>query len=236
MTGTSLVGDPFCILIVTQGRWGDRIASNIRTHAPADWTVETWGAPLRLPPVVDDPDEFIPARLPAAHLVLCLGEVPGLAQLLPDLVRRSGAILRPAAQSSISLVFRNASVSASPIVSSSTAPSVTRVHPWRPQAPLSGSNAFGRRAMNSCCCSGVSFTMPWRLSPCRVAKILPFARKSGWSMCALSIAPVRPSAILRKSSGFSMRRGSHRRRRGTKALHATDSRIQRCSRTTARLM
>ena len=91
MTGTSLVGDPFCILIVTQGRWGDRIASNIRTHAPADWTVETWGAPLRLPPVVDDPDEFIPARLPAAHLVLCLGEVPGLAQLLPDLVRRSGA-------------------------------------------------------------------------------------------------------------------------------------------------
>jgi hypothetical protein len=91
MTGTSLVGDPFCILIVTQGRWGERIASNIQTHAPADWTVETWGAPPRLPAVVDDSDEFLPARLPAAHLVLCLGEVPGLAQLLPDIVRRSGA-------------------------------------------------------------------------------------------------------------------------------------------------
>ena len=91
MTGTSLVGDPFCILIVTQGRWGERIASNIRTYAPAGWTVETWSAPPRLPPVVDDPDEFLPAKLPSADLVLCLGEVPGLAQLLPDLVRRSGA-------------------------------------------------------------------------------------------------------------------------------------------------
>jgi len=91
MTGTSLVGDPFCVLVVTQGRWGERIASNVRTHAPSDWSVETWSAPPRLPPVVDDPDEFLPAKLPPADLVLCLGEVPGLAQLLPDLVRRSGA-------------------------------------------------------------------------------------------------------------------------------------------------
>ncbi len=91
MTSNSLVGDPFCILIITQGRWGERIASNIQAHTPADWTVETWGAPPRLPPVVDDPDEFLPPKLPAAQLVLCLGEVPGLAQLLPDIVRRTGA-------------------------------------------------------------------------------------------------------------------------------------------------
>ncbi len=91
MTGTSLVGDPFCILVVTQGRWGERIASNLQSHAPTDWTVETWGAPPRLPAVVDEADEFLPAGLPPSDLVLCLGEVPGLAQLIPDIVRRSGA-------------------------------------------------------------------------------------------------------------------------------------------------
>ena len=63
----------------------------MRSHAPTGWTVETWPAPARLPLVVDDPDDFLPKSLPPADLMLALGEVPGLAQLLPDLVRRSGA-------------------------------------------------------------------------------------------------------------------------------------------------
>jgi len=84
-------GDPFCILAVTQGLWGRRIAANVRHFAPASWTVETWAAPARLPLVIDDPDDFLPKSLPAADLLLSLGEVPGLAQLLPDLVQRSGA-------------------------------------------------------------------------------------------------------------------------------------------------
>lgn len=84
-------GDPFRILAVTQGLWGRRIAANVRTHAPSDWTVETWSAPSRLPLVVDDPGEFIADDLPKADLLLSLGEIPGLGQLLPDIVRRCGA-------------------------------------------------------------------------------------------------------------------------------------------------
>ena len=84
-------GDPFRILAVTQGLWGERIAANVRNHAPAEWSVTAWPAPGRLPPVIEDPDDFLPSTLPASDLLLALGEIPGLGQLLPDLVRRSGA-------------------------------------------------------------------------------------------------------------------------------------------------
>jgi len=81
----------FRVLAVTQAQWGERIALNVRRAAPADWLVEIWPAPRRIPPVVDDPDEFLPASLPQADLLLALGDVPGLAQLVPDIVRRCGA-------------------------------------------------------------------------------------------------------------------------------------------------
>jgi hypothetical protein len=41
--------------------------------------------------VIDDPTELLPSTLPEADLVLALGEVPGLGQLVPDIVRRAGA-------------------------------------------------------------------------------------------------------------------------------------------------
>lgn len=91
MSGGTLSSDPFRVLAVRQGLWGERIAANVARHAPTGWTVETRTAPLRLPPVVDDPDDFLPPDLPQADLLLALGEVPGMAQLVPDLVRRSGA-------------------------------------------------------------------------------------------------------------------------------------------------
>jgi hypothetical protein len=84
-------GDPFRVLFVTQGQWGERIAANVARHAPTDWTVEARRLAARLPQVVEDPDEFLPADLPGADLLLPLGEVPGMAQLVPDLVRRCGA-------------------------------------------------------------------------------------------------------------------------------------------------
>lgn len=81
----------FRVLAVTQGLWGERIASNVSAHAPADWIVSQWGAPRVIPPVVDDPAEYLPASLDPADLVLALGEVPGLAQLVPEIARLSGA-------------------------------------------------------------------------------------------------------------------------------------------------
>lgn len=88
---TALPASTFRLLAVTQGLWGERIADNLRCHAPSDWLVEVWAAPRIIPPVVDEPEDFLPPTLPAADLVLALGEVPGLAQIIPEVVRRTGA-------------------------------------------------------------------------------------------------------------------------------------------------
>ena len=79
------------VLAVSQGTWGERIAANVRDHAPASWHVETWSAPRVIPPIVDDPEDFLPEAFAPADLLLSLGETAGLAQLIPDIVRKTGA-------------------------------------------------------------------------------------------------------------------------------------------------
>jgi thymidylate synthase len=79
------------VLAVSQGVWGERIAANICAHAPAEWHVETWAAPRVIPPVVDYPEDYLPDTFAAADLVVSLGETAGLAQLIPDVVRMTGA-------------------------------------------------------------------------------------------------------------------------------------------------
>ena len=79
------------LLAVTQGQWGDRIVENITRFRPPTWTVHHWAAPRALPPVVDDPADYLPGTLPQVDLVLALGETPGVATLIPDIVQLSGA-------------------------------------------------------------------------------------------------------------------------------------------------
>lgn len=79
------------MLVVSQGTWGERIAANIHDHAPAAWRVETWAAPRVIPAVVDDPEDLLPEAVPPADLLVVLCETPGLAQLIPDLIRRTGS-------------------------------------------------------------------------------------------------------------------------------------------------
>ncbi len=79
------------ILAIVQGEYGQRKVENIRRHGPADWKVESWRAPSLLPPVLDYPEDYLPATLPPADLVLVLGEHPGVAELVPDVVRMCGA-------------------------------------------------------------------------------------------------------------------------------------------------
>nr|HID12645.1 hypothetical protein [Anaerolineae bacterium] len=79
------------LFVLFQGHYGQRILENIRHFAPEGWTVEAWRAPSALPLVVDDPLEFLPMHLPAADLVLSLGESASVAQLLPSVVERTGA-------------------------------------------------------------------------------------------------------------------------------------------------
>ena len=79
------------IIVLTQGPYGERIARNLRENAPLDWKVEEITLPKRLPQLIDDPDEFLPANIPQTDLLLAAGESPGAAQLIPDFVKRSGA-------------------------------------------------------------------------------------------------------------------------------------------------
>ena len=79
------------ILAIISGEYGQRHVKNIRAHGPDDWQVETWQAPPVLPPVVDYPEDFLPDSLPPADLILSFGEHRGVAELIPEIVRMTGA-------------------------------------------------------------------------------------------------------------------------------------------------
>ncbi|MBI5576987.1 MAG: hypothetical protein HY896_11570 [Deltaproteobacteria bacterium] len=79
------------ILFSVQGRYGERIAENVRAYGPANWEIRVLTLPARLPIVIDDPEEFLPATLPAADLLVSLHEKPGAAELIPDIAGRCGA-------------------------------------------------------------------------------------------------------------------------------------------------
>ncbi len=79
------------ILVVINGDYGQRHVDNLRAHTPEGWSIEAWKAPRLLPPIVDDAEEFLPPQLPAADLILSLGEHPGVATLLPDIAKMTGA-------------------------------------------------------------------------------------------------------------------------------------------------
>ena len=79
------------ILFSVQGRYGERIAENVRANGPAEWESAVLKLPARLPIVIDDPEEFLPAELPRADLLVSLHESPGAAELIPDIAARCGA-------------------------------------------------------------------------------------------------------------------------------------------------
>jgi len=86
------------ILVAIQGHYGQRIGDNIRKYGPADWKVYFYTLPQDLPAIIDDADAFLPKELPAADLLISLGEHPGVAQMIPDMVKKSGAkaVIAPA--------------------------------------------------------------------------------------------------------------------------------------------
>ena len=79
------------ILVVLTGEYGRRHAANVRAHCPPDWEVAEWRAPTLLPLVVDYPEDYVPDSLPRADLILAVAEHKGVAELLPDVVRMTGA-------------------------------------------------------------------------------------------------------------------------------------------------
>lgn len=79
------------ILAIYTGEYGQRHIENIRAHAPKHWWIESWLAPTHFPLMIDDPADFLPSEVPPADLILSFAEVKGVAELLPDLARQSGA-------------------------------------------------------------------------------------------------------------------------------------------------
>ncbi len=83
------------ILAIITGEYGRRHVDNIRAHAPSEWEIDVWRAPALYPPVIDYPEEHLPESLPGEEggldLILAFGEHKGIAELLPEIVRRTGA-------------------------------------------------------------------------------------------------------------------------------------------------
>ena len=83
--------DGLRILAVITGEYGKRHVANILRYGPATWSVSDWRAPSPLPPVIDEPDEFVPDSLPPADLILSFAESAAVALLIPAVVRITGA-------------------------------------------------------------------------------------------------------------------------------------------------
>lgn len=79
------------ILAIISGEYGQRHVTNIGDHGPSDWTLEVWQAPAILPLIIDYPEDYVPDTLPPADLILSFGEHRGIAELLPDVARVTGA-------------------------------------------------------------------------------------------------------------------------------------------------
>jgi thymidylate synthase len=79
------------ILAVSSGLYGQRITNNLLSCAPHKWQVAEWRAPNAFPIVIDEPLDFLPKQMDASDLILALGEHPGIAELIPDICKATGA-------------------------------------------------------------------------------------------------------------------------------------------------
>lgn len=79
------------ILVIINAEYGERHYENIAAHAPASWEFAVWKAPVSFPLVIDYPEEHLPDSLPRADLILSFAEHKGVAELLPEIARMTGA-------------------------------------------------------------------------------------------------------------------------------------------------
>jgi hypothetical protein len=79
------------ILAIISGEYGLRHVQNIQKHGPKEWKLTIWEAPKVLPPIVDYPEEYLPESFAPADLILSFAEHKGVAELLPDIARMTGA-------------------------------------------------------------------------------------------------------------------------------------------------
>lgn len=80
------------ILAIINGEYGKRHVDNIGKHAPNNWVIKTWEAQPVYPLIIDYPEDFLPEELPPSDLILSFAEHKGVAELLPDIARMTGAL------------------------------------------------------------------------------------------------------------------------------------------------
>lgn len=79
------------ILAIISGEYGLRHVNNIKKNGPQEWVLTIWEAPKVLPPIVDYPEDYLPESFAPADLILSFAEHKGVAELLPDIAKMTGA-------------------------------------------------------------------------------------------------------------------------------------------------
>jgi hypothetical protein len=79
------------VLAIINSDYGVRHLNNITRFAPHDWVINQWRAPVFFPVVIDYPEEFIPAGLPATDLILSFAEHKAVSELIPDIAKQTSA-------------------------------------------------------------------------------------------------------------------------------------------------
>ncbi len=79
------------ILVLKTGDYGQRHIDNLKEHSPEAWEILSWQTPRSLPIMLDYPEDYLPETLPPADLILSLAELPGVAEMIPDIVKMTQA-------------------------------------------------------------------------------------------------------------------------------------------------
>jgi len=79
------------ILAIISGDYGRRHVENLRASGPSDWQIEVWQTPAVLPPVIDYPEDFLPESMSYTDVILAFGEHQGVAELIPEIAKMTGA-------------------------------------------------------------------------------------------------------------------------------------------------
>jgi hypothetical protein len=78
------------VLTLYTNFYGQRFAEHLSKRSPDTWKNLSYLFTRRLPAVIDDPEEQLPEDLPAADLLVYVGQDRRLAELVPDLAKRCG--------------------------------------------------------------------------------------------------------------------------------------------------
>ena len=79
------------ILAIISGEYGLRHVSNIKKHASGDWSIQLWKAPAAFPLIIDYPEEFLPESFGPCDLILSFAENKSVVELIPEIVKMTGA-------------------------------------------------------------------------------------------------------------------------------------------------